>query len=100
MKAQLPEARGGWREVTVGLVGMHISHKSRSSPQWIWATFEQVDNPLGDPLAHPPIRPSFYNPNCPLCVPNQDPSVTNDTTTPTQVVRANSDPGRQDAAQR
>jgi alpha-glucosidase len=28
----------------VGLVGMHISAKTKSSPQWIWATFEQVDN--------------------------------------------------------
>lgn len=28
----------------VGLVGMHISHKTKSSPQWIWATFEHVDN--------------------------------------------------------
>jgi hypothetical protein len=28
----------------VGLVGMHISAKTKSSPQWIWATFEHVDN--------------------------------------------------------
>lgn len=28
----------------VGLVGMHISTKTKSSPQWIWATFEHVDN--------------------------------------------------------
>jgi hypothetical protein len=28
----------------VGLVGMHISHKTKSSPQWVWATFEHVDN--------------------------------------------------------
>ncbi len=28
----------------VGLVGMHISHKTKSSPQWIWATFEHIDN--------------------------------------------------------
>jgi hypothetical protein len=93
MKAHLPDERGSWGEVTVGLVGMHISHKSRSSPQWIWATFEQVDNLVGDPLAHPPIRPSFYNPKCPLCVPNQDPAVTHDATTPTQVVRAVQIPG-------
>ncbi|NEQ35185.1 MAG: hypothetical protein F6K40_02210 [Okeania sp. SIO3I5] len=31
-------------EKQMGLVGMHISHKTKSSPQWIWATFEQVDN--------------------------------------------------------
>ncbi len=28
----------------VGLVGMHIAHKTESSPQWIWSTFEHVDN--------------------------------------------------------
>lgn len=28
----------------MGLVGMHISTKTKSSPQWIWATFEHVDN--------------------------------------------------------
>jgi hypothetical protein len=28
----------------VGLIGFHITHKSTSSPQWTWATFEHVDN--------------------------------------------------------
>jgi hypothetical protein len=28
----------------VGLVGLHIVHKTPSRPQWIWSTFEQVDN--------------------------------------------------------
>ncbi len=31
-------------EVWVGLVGLHIGTKTNSSPQWIWSTFEQVDN--------------------------------------------------------
>jgi len=31
-------------EKTMGLVGMHISQKTKSSPQWIWATFEHIDN--------------------------------------------------------
>lgn len=30
----------GW----VGLVGLHIGTKTKISPQWIWSTFEQVDN--------------------------------------------------------
>lgn len=29
---------------TVGLVGFHIMHKTEGQPEWIWATFEQVDN--------------------------------------------------------
>jgi hypothetical protein len=28
----------------VGMVGMHISHKTTTAPQWIWSTFEHVDN--------------------------------------------------------
>jgi hypothetical protein len=28
----------------VGLVGLHIVVKTQSRPQWIWSTFEQVDN--------------------------------------------------------
>jgi len=29
---------------TIGLVGMHIVHKTVKQPQWIWSSFEQVDN--------------------------------------------------------
>jgi hypothetical protein len=39
----------------VGLIGFHITHKTRSSPQWTWATFEHVDNltsSLHDPACH------------------------------------------------
>ncbi|MFI0843229.1 hypothetical protein [Mesorhizobium sp. IMUNJ 23232] len=28
----------------VGLVGLHIVHKTPSRPQWIWSTFEHADN--------------------------------------------------------
>jgi len=28
----------------VGLVGLHIGTKSSGNPQWIWSTFEQIDN--------------------------------------------------------
>jgi hypothetical protein len=31
-------------KITVGLVGLHIVQKTPSRPQWIWSTFEQVDN--------------------------------------------------------
>ena len=30
--------------VKIGLVGLHIVHKSKDSQQWTWSTFEQVDN--------------------------------------------------------
>ena len=31
----------------MGLVGLHIMHNTLSAPQWIWSTFEQVDNVFG-----------------------------------------------------
>ena len=36
--------------VTMGLIGLHIVQKTATRPQWIWSTFEQVDNV-------PPARP-------------------------------------------
>ncbi len=61
------------RPVTVGLVGMHIAHKTTSSPQWIWSTFEHVDNLDVDDVANPNLKPSFYDPNCQICTVNQLP---------------------------
>lgn len=37
-------AGGPCSQKTVGLVGLHIVQKTPSRPQWIWSTFEQVDN--------------------------------------------------------
>jgi hypothetical protein len=70
-----PGPNGGTveRKVTVGLVGMHIGHKSSTSPQWIWSTFEQIDNLDVDPVAHPTLKPSFVDTNCPGCAVNQLP---------------------------
>jgi hypothetical protein len=43
--------------VSVGLVGLHIVQKTPSRPQWIWSTFEQVDN-VPPPGFVPPTPPS------------------------------------------
>jgi hypothetical protein len=72
-----PDGKPVQREVKVGLVGMHIGHKSQTSPQWIWATFEQVDNLDVDQIAHPKLRASFNDPNCPTCTVNIQPVKTN-----------------------
>jgi hypothetical protein len=37
-------ASGQCSQKTVGLVGLHIVQKTPTRPQWIWSTFEQVDN--------------------------------------------------------
>jgi hypothetical protein len=68
-----PDGKPLERKVTVGLVGMHIGHKTKTSPQWIWSTFEQVDNLDVDAVAHPKLSPSFVDPNCPMCAVNQLP---------------------------
>jgi hypothetical protein len=71
-----PSTVGGTKQVKVGLVGMHIAHNAASSKQWIWATFEQVDNLDVDAVAHPNIHPSFFDPLCFTCAPNQQPAST------------------------
>ncbi|HZZ62800.1 MAG TPA: hypothetical protein VFE63_16830 [Roseiarcus sp.] len=40
----------------VALVGLHIAIKTKSRPQWIWSTFEHVDNvpPVGEAEAREP----------------------------------------------
>lgn len=64
---------------TMGLVGMHIVTKTPNAPQWIWSTYEQVDNVV---VEYPGIRtpsegeikpgsPSYYDPNCKHCPPNK-----------------------------
>jgi hypothetical protein len=52
------------RRFTAGLAGMHISMRTQSSPEWIWSTFEQIDNvrvnryPDGRP-----VHPNFFDPS-------------------------------------
>lgn len=74
---QGPDGKPVQRHVKVGLVGMHIGHKSDTSPQWIWATFEQIDNLDVDPIAHPKLHASFNDPNCPICAVNMQPRKVN-----------------------
>jgi hypothetical protein len=55
----------GTRESTtkiMGLVGMHIVQKTPSRPQWIWSTFEHVDNVAVGPDPPPGTRPTFNDP--------------------------------------
>jgi hypothetical protein len=49
---------GSCTTATMGLVGLHIIHKTITQPQFVWATFEQVDN-------LPPASPAtFSNSSC------------------------------------
>ena len=76
--------------VKVGLVGLHIAHKTKGDPQWIWSTFEHVANA---PTQGEPVNRSFYNyhdPNSTYPV-NEPPArpwnPANVGTTPTKVER-------------
>jgi len=55
---------------TVALVGLHVLHKTTSNPQWVWATFEHVDNApdssaaTTDAAATAGDRYRFYSQRC------------------------------------
>ncbi|HKP75828.1 MAG TPA: hypothetical protein VJT67_09825, partial [Longimicrobiaceae bacterium] len=58
-------------QATIGLVGLHIIHKTQDFPAWVWSTFEQEDNAptctgsgsCGDAN----VKYSFYNAACTTC---------------------------------
>lgn len=62
----------------MGLVGLHIGHKTNSGAQWLWSTFEHVDNaPTEADVASGTLKSTYnyYNPKCTAanCPPNQVP---------------------------
>jgi hypothetical protein len=75
--AQIADPNGGFSQATVGLVGLHILHKVPGAPQFVWATFEQIDNSPDDAGSGytPPVLPpnpnqkpgpgyTYFNPGC------------------------------------
>ena len=48
-----PTTSSNCRQATMGLVGMHIAHKANPFREWVWSTFEHVDN----------VPPDGYKPN-------------------------------------
>jgi hypothetical protein len=65
-------------EKTLGLIGFHIVHKTEGRPQWIWTSFEHVDNvPEQKDVDAGNLKPSynFYDPSCSAadCPVNQTP---------------------------
>jgi hypothetical protein len=60
--AVMDPVSGTCSQKTVGLVGLHIVQKTPTRPQWIWTTFEQVDNvPPAQPGAPGPFGPGTFN---------------------------------------
>lgn len=69
----------------VGLVGLHVVHKTATRGNWVWSTFEHVDNAPTQGAIDTSKHYNFYNPacsDCPINTPNAE-----GVTTPTQVVR-------------
>ena len=48
-------------DVTVGLIGFHVGHKVKDFPEWVWSSFEQVDNVPNDDGSKPPGRMTLNN---------------------------------------
>lgn len=70
----------------LGLVGLHIVMKTAQLPQWLWATFEHVDN--APDQATGPVsgqKYNFFSVSCAGCPLNQPPKT--GSRFPTQVVR-------------
>ena len=64
-KARVKPLTGTEYTASFGLVGMHLTARTQSSPTWIWTTFEHVDNTsvdslMKDPQGHP-RKPTFFN---------------------------------------
>ncbi len=60
----------------LGLIGFHISQKTPTGKQWVWSTFEHIDNldqNTTERGGHQvPIHPTLYDPNCEICPINVD----------------------------
>ncbi len=77
---------GSCRKALMGLVGLHIVHKTATRPEWVWATFEQVDNaPTQGAVVPTGAHFSFNDPSCTTCKVNQEPAA--GSSTPVQVER-------------
>lgn len=60
-----------------GLIGMHISQKTPTGKQWVWSTFEHIDNLDQNVIidkngSTKPIHPTLTDPNCEICPVNVD----------------------------
>ncbi|MGF6554595.1 hypothetical protein ABIA48_000975 [Pseudomonas sp. S30_BP2TU TE3576] len=76
---------------SVGLVGLHIVHKTASAPQWVWSTFEHVNNvpEQSTPVAQRKGPYLFYNAASDSAINQPPPRPWNPAVkaTPSQIVR-------------
>lgn len=62
---------GKWEKKELGMIGFHISQKTKTGKQWVWSTFEHVDNLRTHEMEKDGktvrVKPSLTNPDCELC---------------------------------
>jgi hypothetical protein len=63
----------------LGMIGFHISQKTPTGSQWVWSTFEHIDNldqhlVVGKDGKETLIHPTLTDPNCEICPINVDAS--------------------------
>lgn len=60
----------------LGMIGFHISQKTPTGKQWVWSTFEHIDNLDQNVITKNnkavAIHPTLYDPNCEVCPVNID----------------------------
>lgn len=61
----------------LGMIGFHISQKTPTASQWVWSTFEHIDNldqntMPGKDGKEIVIHPTLTDPNCEICPVNVD----------------------------
>jgi len=60
----------------LGMIGFHISQKTPTGKQWVWSTFEQIDNLDQNSMLKDGqqkiIHPSLTNPDCAECPVNMN----------------------------
>jgi hypothetical protein len=78
-------ATGKCSKQLLGLVGLHIVMKTAQFPQWLWATFEHVDNAPDVSGPVPDKKYNFFSASCAGCPLNKPPG--KGSMFPTQVVR-------------
>src|SRR6185503_9376083 len=66
--ANPPSPSPGQNPVTLGLVALHIIHKTKLQPHWLWSTFEHMNNVYESGTYDGKPR-SFANGKCPQTPP-------------------------------
>ncbi len=69
-----PPIRESCEARLMGLVGLHFARKTKNDPQWLWSTFEHVDNAPQENELPASGRFNFYEPGCPDCPVNEPPA--------------------------